>query len=99
MADTLIASRTPRVIDEHVIAELEALHRLSGNARLDADAAEIRADLVETLFAIECLPVTAEHSLTRARAIAVLHGGDMAQWQDDSPCGVLTRQIVEALLN
>ena len=98
MADTLIAPRLPRAIDEHVIIELEALHRLSAVAVSDGDAENLRVEIHETLFAIECLPQTFANAVTRARAVAILHGGDLADWQDDSPMGLLVRQIVETML-
>lgn len=98
MADTLIGRRTPRAIDEHVIDELEVLLALSGEAIGDGPASDLRNDVHDTLFAIERLPLTAANAKTRARAVAVLHGGNLDDWQDDSPMGLLVQQIVETAL-
>lgn len=98
MADSLIAPRKPRVIDEHVIAELEALHRLSGSSTSSHQASDFQADLHDTLFAVECLPLTRENAVIRAQAVSVFYEPGLADWSDDSPIGLLVKQIVQSLL-
>lgn len=99
MADALIAPSMPRAIDEHVIEELAVLHSLSGSATSTIEEAEIREGLLATLFAIESLPTTRDHLAVRAQAVATLYGHDFTDWEDDSPSGVLVRQIIQTLVS